>query len=164
MNRQRAMARALRRKQLDTQLINDSPIILRATPKHGWIREIRDALGMTAEQLATRMKISQSTVARLERNEQRHTITIESLRRAADAMDCQLVYAFVPRKSLEATVEAQARRRAQEIVDSIEHTMLLENQARSPAQVAHAVEWTASALVREGGSNLWRSDDFRDDQ
>ena len=83
----------------------------------GWIKEIRLALGMSAAQLARRLKVRQSTVAKLEKSEAEETISLQSLRKAAEALDCTLVYAFVPRTSLEACVQAQARLRAKEILN-----------------------------------------------
>ncbi len=78
-------------------------------PDGGWIREIRESLGMTTRQLAARMRQSQSAVSQLERSEVTDRVQLGSLRRAADALDCDLVYAFVPRTSLEATVRTRAR-------------------------------------------------------
>jgi len=73
-------------------------------PTHGWVRAIRDALGMSARQLAKRMHMSQAAITQLERSEVAGTIRIETLRRLADAMNCDLTYAVVPRQPLRKTV------------------------------------------------------------
>lgn len=65
----------------------------------------------------------------LERSERDGKVKLETLRRAAAAMDCTLVYALVPNTSLEDTV----RQRAERIVDTeagrVANTMALEDQA-----------------------------------
>lgn len=77
-------------------------------PERGWIRALRNALGMTAEQLAARLDVTQPSVQRLEASELNDTIRLGSLRRVAEAMDCVLVYAIVPRTSLKTVYRDQA--------------------------------------------------------
>ena len=88
-------------------------------PAKGWIRAIRDALGMTAEQ---------PTVHGLETSEADDTIQLKTLRRAAEALGCELVYALVPRATLEDTYNAAAQALARRELGRIDHTMALENQ------------------------------------
>ncbi|MGH7552095.1 MAG: helix-turn-helix domain-containing protein [Longimicrobiales bacterium] len=84
-------------------------------PEKGWIRTVRDALCMSGFQLAWRMGVKQPTVAGLERNERDGTITLDTLRRAAEALGCDVVYAFVPRAPLLDGVERQAARAARHL-------------------------------------------------
>ena len=65
-------------------------------PPRGWLRAIRDALGMTMQQYAGRLGVSQPRIIALEKSEVEDTVTLGTLRRAAAALDCQLVYAVVP--------------------------------------------------------------------
>lgn len=99
------------------------------SPRSGWVRAIRDALGMSAAELGRRMGVSHSAVFELERTERRGTARLDTLRRAADAMECDLVYALIPRRGLESTV----RSRAEEIADGdlrhVVQNMALEDQA-----------------------------------
>ena len=83
--------------------------MLTEIPEGGWIREIRAALGMSGRQLAARMGLSQSAVSQLEQSELDGRVQLETLGRAAAALDCDLVYALVPRTSLEETVRTRAR-------------------------------------------------------
>jgi predicted DNA-binding mobile mystery protein A len=80
-----------------------------APPRAGWIRTIREALGMTATQLARRMGVAQPTVTKLEQSEVAGRIQLDSLRRVAAALDCELVYALVPRRPLQEIVETRRR-------------------------------------------------------
>ena len=113
---------------------------------------------MSAAQLARRMGVSQPTVAKMERTEAADTISLKSLRKAADAMDCELVYAFVPRQTLEATVQAQARRRAAELAGRVEHTMRLEAQGSAGNAVEAEVLELAQEMVRALSRTLWEED------
>jgi predicted DNA-binding mobile mystery protein A len=83
---------------------------------------------MTAEQLARRLNVKQPAVIQLEKSEAKGTIELATLRRVADALDCTLVYAFVPKKSLEETVRARARNFIRRRLAPVEHSMLLEDQ------------------------------------
>ncbi len=100
---------AVARKSLDAKFLDGSLGALAARPARGWIRAIRDALGMSSRQLATRMGQSQPAVSQLEHSEVDDRITLATLRRAADALECDLVYALVPRTTLDDTVRRRAR-------------------------------------------------------
>jgi predicted DNA-binding mobile mystery protein A len=117
------------RRHLDSRL---APIIaVRSsldTPPKGWIKAIRQALGMTTMQLARRMGVRQPTIVNIEQSESADRIQLGTLRRAAEALDCELVYALVPRQSLEAIVEKRALQLANRTMSSVEHSMRLEAQ------------------------------------
>lgn len=116
------------RQHLDAVYKDIRPIGRQRPPVRGWIRTVREALGMSSAQLAKRMGIRQPTVSEMEQSELRGTIQLETLRRAAQAMDCTVVYALVPNRSLEITLHEQARRVAARRLRPIEHSMLLEQQ------------------------------------
>jgi predicted DNA-binding mobile mystery protein A len=97
------------RRRLDAELGHEAVRALADRPDQGRMREMRDALGMTTRQLALRMGVSQSAVSQLERSEIADGIRLESLRRAAEALECDLVYALVPRTTLERTMRDRAR-------------------------------------------------------
>lgn len=126
MNRRQATAEA--RRSLDRTLapFRKAP---KRPPSRGWIRALRDALGMTAEQLGERMGISQPSVQRLELSEAEGTIQLSSLRKAAAALDCEVIYALVPRRTLQETYDTAAKNVARRELGLIGHTMALENQA-----------------------------------
>lgn len=119
-------AAALARRALDERLVawpTDTP-----TPPRGWIRAIRESLGMSSADLARRLGTSRQAAAQLERSEADGSIRLESLRRAAAALDCTLAYALVPNSSLEDTVERRAHQVAANEAYRVRHTMLLEDQ------------------------------------
>ena len=116
------------REALDKRLVPMGPASRFAPPRLGWIRAVRDALGMSAADLAARMGISGASARSLEEKEMTGGIRLSSLRRAAEAMDCTLVYAFIPNGSLEETVRRQARLVLDEQVGRVRQTMALEAQ------------------------------------
>jgi len=98
-------------------------------PPKGWIRAIRDALGMSGAQLAAKLGMKPPSVVALEQSEAAATIRLETLQKAAAALDCELVYALVPRKPLEEIVQDRARMIALRELGGIAHSMGLEDQA-----------------------------------
>lgn len=143
------------RKQLDASLQRLSPLLDVTAPPKGWIRAIRDALGMTARQLANRLGVAQQAVARIEKEELAGSVTIKTMRRIAEYLDCVFVYGFVPRTSLEGTVARQAKKVAAQRLAHASQTMSLENQALSRRENEQALSDLVDELIRMLPSNLW---------
>ena len=116
------------RRQLDRRFRNLGPARRYATPVRGWVKAIREALGMSTAQLAQRLRIKQPSLVQLEQSEAKGTIELGTLRRVAEALDCTVVYALVPNKPLETMVRDRARAFARKRREYVEHSMLLENQ------------------------------------
>jgi predicted DNA-binding mobile mystery protein A len=100
-------------------------------PSKGWLRAIRNALGMTSAQLARRLGVSQPRIVELEQSEVSGKVTLNTLQRAAEALGCRLVYVLVPEKPLAETVRERAELLAERQQSDVEHTMRLEDQAVS---------------------------------
>src|SRR5690349_19037310 len=100
-------------------------------PRMGWLRAIREALGMTTRQMARRVGVTQNAVSIAERSEARNDISLATLQRYAAALECELVYALVPKRSLEALLEERADRIARDQVSRVRHSMALEDQSTS---------------------------------
>ena len=115
-------------KQIDKRLSELRPLTLAARPARGWIRAIRETLGMTTRQLADRFGVSQPRIIKLEKGEVDGSITLDSLERAARALGCRLVYALVPEKPLGDTLRERALLIADRQLASVEQTMRLEDQ------------------------------------
>ncbi|RJF90006.1 mobile mystery protein A [Oleomonas cavernae] len=98
----------LARRALDQRLSALRGSEALARPPRGWVKAVREALGMTTGQFAARLGVSQPRIPALEKAETEGRITLNSLREAAQAMNCTLVYALVPNQPLEAMIEARA--------------------------------------------------------
>jgi predicted DNA-binding mobile mystery protein A len=153
----RTSPEALARKHLDKALIPFGMAADQARPPKGWVRAIRDALGMTSRQLAARMALSQSTVTAMEQGEAAGTITLNTLRQAAEALDCQLVYALVPRTTLDETVRQRADLLARSQLARLHHTMRLEDQALRGEDLAAELERLTDAVLNAKASRLWEN-------
>lgn len=124
----------------------------------GWIRAIRDALGMTAEQLARRMGVQRQRIHALEKGEVAGTATINSVKKAAEAMDCVFIYALVPRDTLQAHVERQALKYAERLHDTIQHSMVLEQQGLTVDESRQRIRADAERIARETVRDMWEVD------
>jgi len=147
--------RNLRLRQLDNCLVSFNPLRATATPKSGWLREIRTALRMSTAQLGRRLGRTRQAVSALEHAEAEGSITLKSLRRAADALQCDLVYALAPRESLEALLDRQARTLAAATVKRASHTMSLERQEVSEQETTAQLQELSDRLRSAWSRKLW---------
>ena len=143
------------REQLETTLQRFSILSTVNTPQRGWIRAVRDALGMTAKQLARRMDVTQQSVTRIEKDEPTGSVTIKTMKKTAEALDCQFVYGFVPKGSLEETVRARAKEVAVKRLTEVNQTMSLEAQSLSKEENQNVLTEMIEELANNPPSNLW---------
>lgn len=128
------------RQRLDERLAVLKPENRFDAPPKGWIRAIREAIGMSGVQLASRLGIRPQTVQTIEISEAAGSIQVDTLRRAAEALDCTLVYALVPKTSLENSVRRRARNIAIRDLQRISHSMRLEAQETGDAKIEDRIE------------------------
>lgn len=145
------------RRSLDEKLNKFQVVKNLSLPKSGWIKAIRESLGVTSRQLAERMGIQQSGVILLEQREVRKTVSLELLEKAAQALNCKLVYALVPEESLEKTLETQSLKVARQILQKTLHTMDLEKQSVEAAERELHLQEVATELKNKLDSRLWSS-------
>ena len=149
MKKPRLTARA--RAHLDARLGKLPRAIQVTPPAQGWVKAIRGALGMTTVQLAKRMRVRQPTIIDLEQSEAKGSIELATLRRAAEALNCNLIYALIPRKPLETMVRERARAFMRRRLKPIEHSMLLEDQKVVSKNEKAAIE----EILRETNPRLF---------
>ena len=115
-------------RHLDRRFATLRPLTRNPRPPKGWLRAVRDALGMTTAQLARRIGVTQPRIIELEKAEISGAVTLHSLQRAAEALGCQVIYALVPNRPLAEVVRARAKLIAEKQLLSVRHTMSLEDQ------------------------------------
>ena len=154
----RAEDRAAARRQLDKRLnfLRSSGSLTR--PPRGWVRAIREALGMTTAQLARRIGVSQPRAVAIEKAEAEGSITLDSLERAAHALDCRFVYTLVPREPLEEIVKERAQRLARKRLESTRHSMSLEAQDVEESDEQEQLKGLITRILGKAGSELWQQD------
>ncbi|QCP53017.1 mobile mystery protein A [Trinickia violacea] len=149
--------RQLRLEQVQASVAAYSDLTNRRPPPRGWLKAIRESLGLTERQQAERLGITGSTLHKSESAEAEDRITLGQLRKLADGLDCELVYALVPRKPLTQVVEDRARSIALQEVSGVAHTMSLEDQRPATDRLRKQVEQRTAELLRGRWSDLWRS-------
>ena len=145
----------LKIRQVDSALAPFRDIPEGSRPNTGWIRAIREASGMSLRQLALRMAVSKTTAATLEKNEAADTVKLSSLRVVGEALDCDLVYALVPRTSLEDSVRRRTRLVAERVVGRVSQSMDLEDQAIPFDERERQTSDLAEELWQEMPQRLW---------
>lgn len=145
-------------EQLDATLKRFSALKAVNPPPKGWIRAIRDALGLSTRQLGDRLGVNKSRITRIEQDEVGGSVTLKTMRRVADALDCVLVYGFVPRKTLEDILRNQAMQVAKKRMSRVAHTMFLEDQGLSEGEQKKAFETAVDELIRTRPKSLWEVD------
>jgi len=146
----------LRLEQLQATVSAYADVVKRPRPSRGWLKLIREALGRTERQQAQRLGISGPTLHKSEQSEADDRITLGQLRKLADGLDCELVYALVPRRPLTETVRERAQAIAIEEVGGVAHTMSLEDQRPAAERLRKQVERRTDELLRGRWSDLWR--------
>ena len=148
------------RRQLDERFAR-LKIDAFAKPPVGWIRTIRHALGMSAADLGVRMGLTKARVLAIEQGEATETLNFDTLKRAADALGCTLVYAVIPKKPLEEAVRERALEIAAEHVSAVDQTMRLENQGIAQTANKQQLNEVADELVRRSPRSLWKRHSIR---
>lgn len=142
-------------RQLDATLNQWRQSRLPIRPKQGWVRSIRHALGMGSAALAKRLQVTDSAVRKFEESEAADAISLHTLRRIAEALDCELHYALVPRQSLEESIRKQATYVAHERIAALTQSMALEDQAVSETATAELLQREAEALAAGVRKRIW---------
>lgn len=148
--------RKLQLAQLDRKIQALSGLGELSQPPTGWLKATRLALGMSLQQLAARLNITRQSVQEIEVREQEGSITLKSLKEAAQALDLELVYALIPKDgSLDRLVERKAEELALKIVSRTANTMKLEDQQNSKERLKEALAERTAQLKREMPKTLW---------
>jgi predicted DNA-binding mobile mystery protein A len=147
--------RDLQTQQMDALLETWRTAQLSARPRSGWVRAIRESLGMSAAAFARRLGMTPVGVRKLESAEASDAITLASLRKLAQALDCELQYALVPRNRLQQQVRDRAEMVARERLRPIAHSMALEDQAVQGPQNKLQLEVAIKDLIEGSRRELW---------
>ena len=145
----------LAKEQLDETMKGFESLKAISAPKKGWIRAIRDTLGMSGAQLAKRLDVNQQRVARIEQDEVLGKVTLNTMQNAAEAMDCVFVYGVVPRDSLQQIVRRQAEIVAKKRMARSDQMMRLEEQELSEAEKSKAIHDLIDEIVETMPKSLW---------
>ncbi len=124
-------------------------------PKEGWLRTVRMALGLSGMQLAKRLNVTKARVSKVERDEPQGSVTLRTMQSMAEAMDCQFVYAIVPKGNVEDVIKARAIEKARAQVEAASTQMALEAQSLSQEQLEFEIERVAAEMMDKMPSDFW---------
>ena len=125
-------------------------------PPLGWIKAIRNGIGMSMEQLGKKLSITKQAVMDIEKREKEGAITIKSMQEIAKVIDMKFVYGFVPNAgSLEQMIETRSLEIATKIVQRTSTSMKLEDQVNSKERIEKAIKERAAEILNKTPKILW---------
>ncbi len=157
MARKSNRARRLEIGRLDEyfQKLKAQPGLPMQVPPRGWIHAARDALGMSVAQLANRLDVTRAATYKLEQRELSRTVSLKQLDKAAEAMDCDVVYMIVPRNTFEQAIRDQTRKKAERKLSNANLSMGLEAEGVRDEKLAAAVSSSSGYTEALTDRYLW---------
>ena len=143
------------RKQLDKKLKKLKPLLHTAVPTGGWLKAIREGLGMTLEELGNRVDLDRSRIYRIEQAEVNGNVKLSTLQKMAEGLGMKFVYGFVSDQSLEEIVRKQASEIARKRLKRIDHSMKLELQGLSDEEQEEELNDLIDKIMVEEPKTLW---------
>lgn len=143
-------SKARRALERDLQRHREAPT---PAPRTGWVRATRDALGMSAAELAHRVGLSKARISQIERAERERSLTLHTLDRVAAGLGCRVEYVLVPHDPLDDMVRTQARAKAAATLRDVDHTMALEDQQLESASASRQIDSATALYIDKRG--LW---------
>jgi len=123
--------------------------------QEGWLRTVRMALGMSGTQLAKKLGVTKARVSKVEQAELLGGVTLKTMQTMADAMDCQFVYAIVPKQKIEEVIKQRAIKKARIQVRQASTHMALESQSLNKEQIDFEIERIAAQIIDKMPADLW---------
>lgn len=143
-------------EQLDKKLTVFRQAAQNIIPQKGWINAVRTSIRMSLVQFGKKLNITRQSAKEIEEREANGTITLKALRQAADVLDMDFVYGFIPRQgSLKKMVERKVFEKAKEIVTRTSRTMALEDQKVSGERLKKAIQEKAEEIINKLPRHLW---------
>lgn len=124
----------------------------------GWLRTVRKALGMSGPQMAKRLGVTKWQVSKTEKGELAGTVTLKTMHKMAEALNCRFVYAVIPEKEIEQVVRDQAIKKAKALVKNASTHMALEAQSLAKEKLDTEIERITLQLTSKMPSDLWRDE------
>ncbi len=144
--------RKLKAQQIEKML---NPLSHLNTPSSGWVKAAREVLGMTTRQLGERCNVTSERIIKIESDEVKKNLTMKTLEKVAESMDCRFVYGLVPNSGFIESIEKAAEQKARQIVQRISHTMQLEDQKLSNKELEKQIDLLKAELLGKNIKKIW---------
>jgi predicted DNA-binding mobile mystery protein A len=145
----------LKRAQIDRQIKSLISTMKGWTEIADWVDEIREALCMSKVQLANRMGLDKQAYYQIEKSLKKGAISVSSLKKISQALNCRLLITLVPENSLDVILQKQAHQVAARLVAAVSHTMALEKQRPSTAYIKKQVDELTEELILTSDKRIW---------
>lgn len=143
------------REQLSNSLKKYSRLKDSNLPFKGWIQSIRIALRMNTRQLAKRIGVARQRISAIEKEEIHGNITVNTMKKVAEALDCKFVYCLLPNTSLDNTLRKQAERVIINRMKHINQSMLLEKQELSEKEMQKSINDAIEKILISSPKTIW---------
>lgn len=121
----------------------------------GWLKTVRQALGMSGPQLANRLGVTKGRISQAEAAELDGGMRLKTMKSMAEAMNCRFVYAVIPEKEIEQVIKDQAIKKAKARVKAASTHMALEAQSLDKQTLDSEIERIATEIMSKTPSDLW---------
>ena len=145
----------LERVSLDKAFDKIRNVMYIKKPINGWIRTIRESLGMSIAQLAKRVGVVSSRIYKIENDEIDNKLTLNTLENIAKALNCKLFYVLIPEKPLQTILEDQAKKKAAEESRRVIHSMFLEGQNLDMEDQKEFIKIQSEDLLHNRINKIW---------
>jgi predicted DNA-binding mobile mystery protein A len=125
----RRSSQSLRLKQLNEELRPEQQLHDVKRPLGGWLKAIRQALGLSLKSVAQGLDVSPQAIHQLEKSEATGSISLRQLESVAGSMGCKLIYTLIP---IQGTLAKLAGSEDDDALRIVRHSMALEGQAVEP--------------------------------
>jgi len=142
-------------EQFDEKLPIYKEILNLPQPAKGWIRAIREALGMSSRQLAARVNTSQQRLSRIEKQELSGDIKISTINKVAKGLNCVFIYVLIPESTLQESISKQAKKIALKRLERVNASMVLEDQEVYGTQKDRSIELAIRDIVENMNKKFW---------
>jgi len=139
-------------QQIERRLKNLRLVAKDAHIRMGWISYMRKAMCMSQSLLAKAAGLNQVTVLQIEKREIDGKVTIQTMRKIAAAMECEFVYAIIPKQELTEFLKKKALAKAARIIRNVDVHMTLEDQ-RVSEDINERIKRVAEDLLAKG--DIW---------
>ena len=119
------------------------------------MRSIREALGMTQEQLAERSSLTQSMIAEIE-NGKRPNLNLSTIRKLAEGLSCEPIVQILPKKDIPEIVNDQIQKIAQKLISTSSGSAAIELQLPSQKVIDDELKKIRQFLKQKGTSMIWQ--------
>ncbi len=137
------------------QSMSEMPEWLRHVSIGSQIRQIREALGMTQQQLAVRSHLQQGVVAEIESGK-RKDLCLTTIARLAEGLNCQPVVQLVPQRKIADMLDEKSTALAEKIVSASSGSAAIELQMPHRSVINSEINEIKKDILEKHRSSLWR--------